>query len=709
MVLIPSCNKAKVAETPIIQAKDETKIYFDPSTRNQLEISENSGIYSINTTSQDPYVFSKALTRQLDAKQVVLTFEYTSSSTVTTQYFLSPPTTEARSVNNVKMEASSSYKTLSIDLGTKIENYPWGKKGDALRIDFGTRAGIKINIKNLRLRARTQAEQKIIDEEKAVIEKENIINEKLKNYLVQDYPSKLNEIVVNKDQITIKGTVPSATSGYKLVELIPGTQVFDLKTLGASHNISSSNFEISLPRNNQSEGLTYDRGLSRWIIVKENQGKLEIQSHAHYADKIAATRSLPLEKLRGKKGLGGFNISRGHLSDLDELDITSGTINITITQFLHLTDPGNAIAHQYQGKTYYFNKAKIENIDRSLKATADRNIIMSAIILVEGKARSADPAVGELLEHPDHAPGDNVFFTMPRMDNLKSIHCYAAALDFLANRYCQTGSPNGRIHHFIMHNEVDQGVVWTNMGANKPLYIFLDNYYNSMRLANNILKGYDEHAQVLGSFTHSWNEAANGGDYFGGWYSTLELAQGLNKYSLKEGDFNWGYACHPYPEDLTEPKTWNDKRATFSMKSPLVTFKNLEVLNEWVWKPENMFKGTVKRTMWLSENGTNSRTYSEQDLKEQAAGFAYAWKKIKQLDGIDGIQWHNWIDNIGEFGLRIGLRRFPEDKDFPGGTKPVWDLYKAAGTSQEDAAFEPYKSVIGISDWKELDKKPVTP
>jgi len=105
--------------------------------------------------------------------------------------------------------------------------------------------------------------------------------------------------------------------------------------------------------------------------------------------------------------------------------------------------------------------------------------------------------------------------------------------------------------------------------------------------------------------------------------------------------------------------------------------------------------------LWLSENGTNSRTYSEQDLKEQAAGFAYTWKKMKTLDGIDGFQWHNWFDNRGEGGLRIGLRRFPDDETDPGGAKPVWYVFKAADTPNENAVFDQYKGIIGIKDWKE--------
>ncbi len=199
----------------------------------------------------------------------------------------------------------------------------------------------------------------------------------------------------------------------------------------------------------------------------------------------------------------------------------------------------------------------------------------------------------------------------------------------------------------------------------------------------------------MGSFTHSWTEPVE-------LYSSKELLTNLQKFSHAEGDFQWGIAYHPYPQDLNEPKTWNDTRATFSTESHLVTFKNLEVIDHWVKLAENKYRGTIKRTLWLSENGTNSRTYDEQDLKEQAAGFAYAWKKLSRLDGIDGIQWHNWIDNRHEFGLRIGLRKFPDDETDPGGAKPVWHAYKAAGTEDEDAVFDQYKSVIGINDWNEI-------
>jgi hypothetical protein len=283
---------------------------------------------------------------------------------------------------------------------------------------------------------------------------------------------------------------------------------------------------------------------------------------------------------------------------------------------------------------------------------------------------------------------------MPNLTTHEGVNCYAAALDFLASRYNRPDNAYGRIHKWIMHNEVDAGLSWTNMGR-KPMMIYLDNYLRSMRICYNISRQYDPHSEVMGSFTHSWVEPVE-------LYSSKEMLTAMQQFSTLEGDFQWGVGYHSYPQDLNEPKTWNDTKATFSTNSPLVTFKNLEVIDHWIRQPENRYLLTDKRTLWLSENGTNSRSYNSTDLMEQAAGFAYAWKKLSLLEGIDAIQWHSWIDDRTESGLRVGLRRYPDDETDPGGAKPVWYAYQAAGTEREDEVFEPYKSIIGIQNWNEI-------
>lgn len=691
-----ACRGNPPEPPPVI--KQTAYLSFDAATANQLDITaKSSHQYQIRTTGADPYIQLLPLTSGLADGHVVLAFEYqTTSSLHHLQVFLGAPVSEERSLKTSQVASAPSWKTFSIDLGDQIRDFSWGNTGDFIRLDFGDEANITLDIKNVQLRKRNEAEEKLARERELFRQDDEALNQEIAAYLNRSYPAEIADVSVSKETITIRGTLPGGEAAV-LAEVMPYEQLSRIETFKNKHPIDGSPFSLSLDRYVEQEGFRYDRALSAWAVVREGGTRDELLSHAHYANDIQAQWSMPAQSLAHKKGLGGFSANRGFIEDLDDLPVGSVTVNVPITSFLYLNAHPGAYVHEYGGRPYYFDRAKIDELDRTFRAAAAKNIIVSAIILVQKAAECADPAVGRLLQH-EHYTAD-AFFTMPRLDNAESVYCYAAALDFLADRYCRPGSPYGRIHHWIMHNEVDAGSTWTNMGKNRPLFVFLDNYYKSMRICYTIARNYDERSEVLGSFTHSWTNPAPGGDY-----ATLDMINGLLRYSEVEGDFQWGLAYHPYPEDLNEPKTWNDSQATFSTKTPLVTFKNLEVLDNWAKKPENTYLKTNKRTIWLSENGTNSRTYAEKDLQEQAAGLAYAWKKLERLDGIDAMQWHNWIDNRGEFGLRIGLRRFPDDEEDPGGRKPVWYVYQAAGTENEDTVFEPYKSIIGLNNWDEIMK-----
>jgi hypothetical protein len=89
-------------------------------------------------------------------------------------------------------------------------------------------------------------------------------------------------------------------------------------------------------------------------------------------------------------------------------------------------------------------------------------------------------------------------------------------------------------------------------------------------------------------------------------------------------------------------------------------------------------------------------------LRDQAAGMAYAWKKIQNLSSITAWQYHNWIDNRHEGGLRIGLRKFPDEPGDPYGKKPIYHLYQALGTAREDELCAPYLPHIGKKGWQEI-------
>lgn len=496
----------------------------------------------------------------------------------------------------------------------------------------------------------------------------------LGEYLSKDYPSNVSYVEVTSDQVIVKGSC-SGSGNYLLAEITPWQDVTEMEIFPYTESISGKSFTVTMKRFVPArEGIRYDRVFSKWAVVKVDGDKQVLDSHARYADEVAPKASPAAVPLRNKKGFGAGDTDL-YFSDCKEMNVGSITMNVVLNNYI----TGEGSGYSYGGKEYSLGPVK-DYVDYVTQKASETGLVVSAIILCQ---------TNSIFKDPENAGGN---YTMPNLTTARAFNLYAAALEHMASTHC---TPGNRISHWIMHNEVDFANEWTNMG-DQPMMRYLDRYIKSMRICYNIARQYDQNASVLGSYTHCWTVAD-------GNYAPKKMLEATVAYSEAEGDFRWGVAYHPYPQNLTKPSFWvNDTQATYSMTTRYITFKNLEVIDVWIKQKENLYKGTTKRVLFLSEQGTNSPSYSESDLTLQAAGGAWAWKKVSKLDGIDAIQWHNWADNKAEGGLRIGLRTFAEGSVSDLTPKPVWYVWKAAGTAEEDSVFDQYKTTLGISDWDSI-------
>ena len=511
----------------------------------------------------------------------------------------------------------------------------------------------------------------------------------LTTYLNTEFQSAVTNVEVTADKVVINGTC-AGTGQFQLIELTPADDVTEDSCYTHRTTLTQSEFTVVLDRHCTYNGIGYDRILSKWAIIDTSTGEDVLVSHARYADKVTAIASPEALQPESKKGFGA-GLGELYMQDVVDCNVHYITINWVITTFIASTPIwANNIPYTYEGKQYYIDGDAIASWDNYLRFYQQHDVSVSAIILITPTA--SDPNLTNIFCHPENNGGN---YSMANMTTMESVNLYAAILNYLASRYCN--DTYGRVHHWIMHNEVDAANEWTNMGS-QPELVYNDTYIKSMRMCYNIVRQYDQNASVLGSYTHCWTKSYDSANYTG-----KRMLEQIVKYSEVEGDFLWGVAFHPYPQDITKPEFWkNDSTAIYSIESPDITFKNLEVINEWINMPQNKYHGNIKRNLFLSENGTNSLSYSERDLALQAAGGCWAWKKANALDGIDAIMWHNWMDNRVEFGLRIGLRFYPDDETNPSGPKPVWFVWQNADTDNEDSHFEQYKSYLGINDWSEI-------
>lgn len=496
----------------------------------------------------------------------------------------------------------------------------------------------------------------------------------IKDYLAKDYPSKVTNVQVTSDKVIIKGNC-GGSGTYLLAEITPWQDVTELEKYPYTQDLSGGGFTVTVDRIVPNrEGIRYDKVFSKWAVVKVDGDRQTLDSHARYADDVVPKKSPEAVPLRNKKGFGAGDIDL-YFSDCKEMNVGSITMNVVLNDYIK----GEGSGYSYGGQNYSLGAFK-DYVDRVTRRAGEMDLVVSAIILCQ---------TNSIFKDPENKGGN---YTMPNLTTAKAFNLYAAALEHMASTHC---TPGNRISHWIMHNEVDFANEWTNMG-DQPMMRYLDRYIKSMRICYNIARQYDQNASVLGSYTHCWAKAD-------GSFAPKKMLEKTVEYSSAEGDFRWGVAYHPYPQNLTKPSFWiDDTQATYSLNSKYVTFKNLEVIDAWIRQKENFYKGKTKRVLFLSEQGTNSPSYSESDLTLQAAGGAWAWKKVSKLDGIDAIQWHNWADNKAEGGLRIGLRTFAEGSVSNLTPKPVWYVWKAAGTAEEDSVFDQYKTTLGISDWDSI-------
>lgn len=513
-------------------------------------------------------------------------------------------------------------------------------------------------------------------------------------YLSAEQPVQIDRVTVKGDQVEICGRRTGQAEGpLALVELLPHVDATAIPHEAPRHPLATSSdgdFTMTLPRCVDNR----DRIYAKWAVVETESGRR--CSRAHAADDVAAAAKYPdLPRLlpANKKGLNGIGLVHD-LNDLVELGVTSLTINVSLGQLVRPAGAADCETISYGDVKLGIWRPALRQYDQLFGFASRHDIVASAIILVPLRARNS--RLGKLLTHPG---ADGGHYSMANVAESEGCDAYAAVMRFLAERYCRPDAQHGRITHWIIHNEVDAAPEWTSAGPLSALR-YSEQYARSLRIAYYSARAYDPHAQVFASLTHCWNESLQPANPR--YYRARQILELLMQLSHAEGDFAWGVAFHPYPQNLGNPRTWLDAKATPSDDSPLVTFKNIEVLDRWVRRPENRY-GEQPRTVLLSEQGFHSPDYSAKSQALQAAALAYAWKKIEPLSTIETMHYHRWIDHEREGGLKLGLWTVrPGSVTAADEKKQAWETFQALATPQQEAANKFALPIIGIRDWSEI-------
>lgn len=384
------------------------------------------------------------------------------------------------------------------------------------------------------------------------------------------------------------------------------------------------------------------------------------------------------------------------VDDAIALGIKHAALNVSLGSLIDLEKRAGNPTWSIDGKTYAFRRDYLDHLNVKPLSAAGMNVYLILLGYATGR-----PEMDDLLLHPRRAeklPNGIAAINTVTEDGAR---LWRATVEFLADWFSRPGDEHGRVAGFIIGNEVNVHKEWHNFGPVAPEEAIAD-YARQVRIAHEAVRRASASARVYVSLTHHWTLPPEKDPKIGMPGRTfLDL---FAQHTRAGGDFDWHVAHHPYPEDLGNPRVWEDRSALPSPDSPRITMKNLEQLQAYLDRPEFLFAGQRRRVI-LSEQGFHSDGSLDNPRGEraQAAGFCYAWEKIGRLDGIDAFILHRHVDHGREGGLNLGLWRRKRDSiATPDSQKPIYGCFQAAGTAEQAKAFEFALPLIGAKSWNEL-------
>ncbi|MBE6558765.1 MAG: hypothetical protein E7661_07145 [Ruminococcaceae bacterium] len=410
----------------------------------------------------------------------------------------------------------------------------------------------------------------------------------------------------------------------------------------------------------------------------------EIVDGVQYVTDIQESdRAFPYPVVDTKKGLQVVDYK-----DAKELGVRHSAINVNEGDFLMPAyEEGNTIEFEHDGRVFYFRKSHVEKMDETFVGLTEIGCVISFILLNSPHWRcDIDPAFWDIIKHPAYtgkAEDGTGLISAFNLVTEEGLAYYRAFIAFLTDRYTREDMAHGRVVGMIVGNEVDAGYIWCNSGE-MDMETYVREYATALRVTWQTAASIYANMRIFVSIDHFWTASADENQPLR-YYKTRDMLVYLNQIATEEGQIPWHIAHHPYPEDLNFPDFWNDKQATPDDDAPIITFKNLEVLARFIYRPEFLLNGERRRII-LSEQGFNSHWTPESEIL-QACAYGRAYRKIMEIPEIDSFILHSHHDNAFEFGLNLGLWR--RKKEGPGmeAPKPMYYVFKAIDQKDEKGVY----------------------
>lgn len=427
--------------------------------------------------------------------------------------------------------------------------------------------------------------------------------------------------------------------------------------------------------------------LSRKFLIAVRQGGRMVQvSNEHYITNPEAIAGFTMPRMEA--GIKGIlpDALRMAGTDYAELGIQQVSYNMHLDLICSAADVPGAILFEYNGKPYYFDGGIMQMYDNVVRIFNYQGISVTMVILNEGTGEYSKHLIHPLAEGGD-CPGYALnVATEEAADHLKAIAA------FLGQRY--SGKLGfGQIDNWVLGNEVNARTSWWYTKSDS-LDLNVNIYAKAFRIFYNELKGMNANVRLYNSLDQEWNRKSNPGSFL-----SREYLDRFNYYMLREGNIDWSLSFHPYNSPLYDAYAWNgpDVWVKTNLKTPYMTMQNLDLLIEYMHRPEFLNPAGEVRSISLGEIGYTSSF----GTKAQEASIAYGYLKAASLPDIDSFILFRQTDNAHEMESHLAMGLI----DLEGNKKPSYDIYKYLGTENESIAIDRASQIIGMDVMKMVNEK----
>ena len=503
---------------------------------------------------------------------------------------------------------------------------------------------------------------------------------------------KVRDVGINQEKDKISVTVDSSgdssgTDGSVYIfEIKPYQNDLSGRTDYLAKGSIGANQKFSFPLH---AGPGELRLYSAFVPAVKVGGRYEMIANRRYIEnpEIVAENQDPALN-PGKKGL---RVDPNILDDALSLNIKHAGVDIPTQRFF-----GNGIDYTYESKTYKINKELIDQLDAEVKRLSDSGVAVTAILL-----NAWNQTVPEL--NPlgvTELPKEQAVYYGFNVESEAGFRAVKAMASFLAKRY-NGKNGHGKITSWVVGNEINNQY-WNYMG-DLDVSAYTSKFQRAFRVFYTAMKSVSANDNVMFSIDHYWNmlpEAAPVGKYKG-----KDILLSFHNYEEAEGYMDYGLALHPYPYPIYSPNFWDDDktgRVNDTVDSPIVNFKNLHVITDFMSMDSMKNRKGEVRKIFLTEEGFSSTAKGADKSTEQAAAVAYSYFIVDNNPYISAYLMSRQEDNEDEtkHGLAFGLSSIVNHQLVP---KPAHEVFKWIDNASATEGIADFaRAVIGIDSWDQL-------